>query len=135
MSQKQNDSSQSQSQPSQSPSKPQQSEQPARAAAQDRSSDQPQGKDAEQGLPGSALSAASIDKSSSTSGVGRQSGQQREHGHMNAADQARDGAGAAHANDDKGSGRVSDGTDRVAGHRETDAESVSRGKNGGLGKD
>lgn len=76
----------------------------------------------QQGIPGSSLSGASVESSSSTEGVGRQSGQQREHGHMSRDDQEQD----------KG---TSAGTDRLAGHPDTSASSVQHGRNGGTGED
>lgn len=73
-------------------------------------------------LTGADLSGASVE-SPSTGEVGRQSGQQREHGHMSREDQQRDQGGQGGS-----------GTDRVSGHPDTDAESVRRGTNGGTGK-
>ena len=55
-----------------------------------------------------------------TDGVGRQSGQQREHGHMSREDQQRDTSGGG-------------GTDRLSGHPDASRESVQRGTPGGTG--
>ena len=77
--------------------------------------------DGQKALTGADLSGASVE-SGSTEGVGRQSGQQREHGHMSREDQQRDQQG-------QGSG-----TDRVSGHPDTDADSVRQGTNGGTGQ-
>ncbi len=59
----------------------------------------------------------------STTGVGRQSGQQREHGHMSREDQQRDKA------------QPESGTDRLTGHPDASRESVQRGSTGGTGED
>ena len=78
-----------------------------------------------QGIPGSSLSGASVESpSAAAEGVGRQSGQQREHGHMSREDQLRD--------HDQGG---SSGTDRVSGHPDTSPDSVQHGVNGGTGQD
>ena len=84
--------------------------------------DKPQGEQQPRALTGADLSGASVESQTSPDGVGRQSGQQREHGHMSREDQQRDQGG-------QGSG-----TDRVSGHPDTDAESVRQGTNGGTGK-
>lgn len=52
-------------------------------------------------------------------GVGRQSGQQREHGHMNREDQQRD------------QGHGAGGGDSLSGHRDASRESVGKGRPGG----
>lgn len=73
-----------------------------------------------------ALSGADLYGASATSKpseeVGRQSGQQREHGHLDRTDQEQDGAATG-----------SSGTDQVAGHPDTSAAAVRRGTNGGTG--
>ncbi len=81
-----------------------------------------------QGIPGSSLSGASVESASAAGDeVGRQSGQQREHGHMSREDQEHDkGAGGAGS---------SSGTDRLAGHPDTSESSVHQGRNGGTGED
>ncbi len=79
--------------------------------------------DQQQGIPGSSLSGASVESSSAaTEGVGRQSGQQREHGHMSREDQEQDK-------------RTGGGTDRLSGHPDTSEGSVQHGRNGGTGED
>lgn len=76
----------------------------------------------QQGLTGADLSGASVESGSGAE-VGRQSGQQREHGHMSREDQQRDRGG-----------KDGSGTDRVSGHPDTNPESVRQGTNGGTGK-
>lgn len=78
---------------------------------------------ASEGLPGSALSGASVESPQAADGVGRQSGQQREHGHMSREDQERERSARGQ------------GTDRLGGHPDTSSESVRRGVNGGTGTD
>ena len=84
--------------------------------------DKPQGEQQPRALTGADLSGASVESQSSPDGVGRQSGQQREHGHMSREDQERDQA------------LSSSGTDQVAGHPDTSSESVGQGANGGTGQ-
>lgn len=84
--------------------------------------DKPQGEQQPRALTGADLSGASVESQTSPDGVGRQSGQQREHGHMSREDQERDNALA------------SSGTDKLGGHPDTSSESVSHGENGGTGQ-
>lgn len=62
------------------------------------------------------------EKQPDVEGVGRQSGQQREHGHMNREDQQRDAGHGA------GNG------DALSGHPDASRESIERGRPGGTGE-